>query len=299
MPRKEEDAHPAHVTKEDLKEGLRALGVREGMKVMVHSSLSRFGYVEGGADTVVDALQELLTPEGTLLMPSFNHEAPYLEGGIYDVLRTPTTNGIIPDTFWRRPGVFRSVNPTHAFAAWGKDAARYTEDHQKTSAMGPDSPYHRLMKDGGWCLLLGVGYRSNTFHHVVESCEGAPCLRLRGEWYPVRLRDGREIMAHTWSWRDGFCPLDDGVSYAPYMAEIDRRWKIGDAEATLYRLEEGYGIIARGLKEGVGKLAPCSRCPVRPRVCRWTVGKEEEARSWENGEKPGTEKPDPPEKKAP
>ena len=262
------------VTKDELKKGLRELGVRAGMKVLVHSSLSRFGYVEGGADTVIDALTELLTSEGTLLMPSFNHEAPYDEGKIYDVLRTPTTNGAVADAFWRRPGVLRSVNPTHAFAAWGKDAGRYTEDHQKTSAMGVDSPYYRLMKDSGWCLLLGVGYGSNTFHHVVESCEGAPCLRLRGERYPVRLADGREIMAHTWSWRDGACPIDDGAAYAPFMAAIDRRARIGGADATLYRLEDGYAVIAKFLREGLGELPPCSRCPRRPRVCRWTVGEE-------------------------
>ncbi len=307
------------VTKDDLKRGLRKLGVRAGMKVLVHSSLSRFGYVEGGADTVIDALTELLTSEGTLLMPSFNHEAPYDEGEIFDVLRTPTTNGAVADAFWRRPGVLRSVNPTHAFAAWGKDAGRYTEDHQKTSAMGVDSPYYRLMKDGGWCLLLGVGYGSNTFHHVVESCEGAPCLRLRGERYPVRLADGREIMAHTWSWRDGSCPIDDGAAYAPFMAAIDRRERIGGADATLYRLEDGYAIIAKFLREGLGELPPCSRCPRRPRVCRWTVEDETDGQTdgaedtvkmkkrknvpsadavrpvttatvaWENGEPEGTE----------
>lgn len=262
---------PAQLTKDTLKEGLRSLGVGPGMKVMVHSSLKSFGHVEGGADTVVDALMELLTPEGTLVMPSFNHEAPYEQGEVYDAAHTPTINGIIPDTFWRRPGVMRSINPTHPFAAWGKDARRYTEDHQKTSAMGPDSPLGRLMEDGGYCLLLGVGYTRNTFHHYVETCEGAPCLRLRGEVYPVRLADGTETTAHTWSWRGGRCPIDDGALYAPLMAGVDRRARIGDADVTLYKLSEGYEVIARPLREGLAGYPPCSRCAVRPRVCRWTV----------------------------
>ncbi len=262
---------PARLTKEELKAELSRLGVRPGMKVMVHSSLKSFGYVEGGADTVIDGLMELITPEGTLVMPSFNHEAPYEQGEIYDVARTPTINGIIPDTFWRRPGVERSINPTHPFAAWGKDARRYTEDHQKTSAMGPDSPLGRLMEDGGYCLLLGVGYTRNTFHHYVETCEGAPCLRLRGEVYPVRLADGTETSAHTWSWRGGRCPIDDGALYAPLMASIDRHARIGDADVTLYKLSEGYEVIARCLREGLAGYPPCSRCSVRPRVCRWTV----------------------------
>ena len=73
------------VTREDLKKGFLALGLTAGMKVMVHSSLKSFGYVEGGADAVIDVLMEILTPEGTLMMPSFNHEAPYNKGDIFDV----------------------------------------------------------------------------------------------------------------------------------------------------------------------------------------------------------------------
>ena len=266
-----EQANSIVVTKELLKKGFAELGIKAGMKIMVHSSLKSFGYVEGGADTVIDALMELLTPEGTLMMPSFNHEAPYFEGDIFDVTKTATTNGRIPDTFWRREGVSRSINPTHAFAAWGKDKERYTQDHQKTSAMGPDSPLGRLMEDGGYCLLLGVGYKSNTFHHHVETCEGSPCLRLRGEVYPVRLADGTETKAHTWSWRNGKCPITDSVRYAGEMAKIDRVTKIGNSTINFYQLSEGYQVIARCLKEGVDGVPPCAECPIRPRVCQWTV----------------------------
>ena len=263
------------VTRRDLKEGFLALGLKAGMKVMVHSSLKSFGYVEGGADAIIDVLMEIVTPEGTLLFPSFNHEAPYNKGEIYDVRTTPTTNGLIPDIFWRREGVVRSINPTHAFAAWGKDKERYTADHQKTSAMGPDSPLGRLMEDGGYCLLLGVGYRSNTFHHHVESTVGARCLRLRGEEYPVRLADGNEVMAHTWSWRNGVCPITDQGAYIPEIRKIDREIRIGDATVNFYRLSDGYKVIARCLREGIVGQPPCKACPGRPRVCRWTVEEKE------------------------
>lgn len=259
------------VTREDLKTGFLALGLTAGMKVMAHSSLKSFGYVEGGADAVIDVLMEILTPEGTLMMPSFNHEAPYNKGDIFDVRATPTTNGIIPDTFWRREGVARSINPTHAFAAWGKDKERYTADHQKTSAMGPDSPLGRLMADGGYCLLLGVGYHSNTFHHHVETMEGAKCLNLRGEVYPVRLADGSERMAHTWSWRNGVCPITDMGAYVPGMAAIDKEIKIGDSTVNFYKLSEGYQVIAKCLREGIDGHPPCKDCPTRPRVCKWSV----------------------------
>ena len=114
------------VTKAGILAGLRALGVLPGCGLMVHSSLKSFGRVQGGAQAVVEALMEAVTEQGTLLMPSFNHRAPFEEGGagVYDPLETPTSNGAIPDLFWRLPDVWRSLDPTHPFAAWGRHARR-------------------------------------------------------------------------------------------------------------------------------------------------------------------------------
>ncbi len=253
------------VTKEDLIRDLRALGVREGMKLQVHSSLSRIGWVEGGADAVLDALMTVLTSEGTLMLPSFNHGAAYRDGGMYDREQTPTTNGKIPDTFRRRPDVCRGVNPTHPFAAWGKNAAWYVTHDQEAPTMGAGSPLDRLMRDGGYVLLLGVGYISNTFHHLVEVTTGAPCLASCGEVCPVRF-GGTTALAHTWSWRDGACPVNRMPEplYADAMRSIERRGKIGEAGSILFPMREAYGIIAQ-------TLAPyCAACGIRPRVCEYT-----------------------------
>ena len=50
---------------------LRALGIRLDDTLMVHSSLSALGHVEGGPETVVDALREAVGPGGTLIVPAF------------------------------------------------------------------------------------------------------------------------------------------------------------------------------------------------------------------------------------
>ena len=93
------------VTGADIIAGLRELGLTRGAGVMVHSSLKSFGRVEGGARTVIAALMEVITPAGTLMMPSFNHGRAFEEGqpGYYDPRETPTSNGAIPDLFWRMP----------------------------------------------------------------------------------------------------------------------------------------------------------------------------------------------------
>lgn len=264
-----------------LIEALRGLGMREGMGVMVHSSLSKFGHVEGGAPTVIAALMSILTDKGTLLMPTFNHGKPFEEGGpgFFDPLHTPTTNGIIPDTFWRMPGVWRSLDPTHPIAAWGHNAQDYVRNHHRTLTMGPESPLGRLYTEGGYALLLGVNYRSNTFHHVVETMLDSPCLGKRSEARPVQLPDGRHVMGRTWSWRGGRCPINDLGLYADVMAQrgLHRQTQIGQATVTFFKLADCFNVIAELLQNGVDETPPCHRCPIRPRQFEATVPSD-----WDN-----------------
>jgi aminoglycoside 3-N-acetyltransferase len=263
------------VNKADLIKGLRELGITQGMELMVHASLSSFGYLKGGARTAIEALMEVITPEGTLMMPSFNHGRPFKEGGsgYFHPQKTPTTNGAIPDMFWRMPGVYRSLNPTHAFAAWGKHSERYTTSHHRTLTMGPHSPLGRLHADNGHCLLLGVGYRANTFHHVVEVSTGAPCIGLRTEVYPVILPNGRKVMGRTWGWRAGVCPYTDRTRYASEMHArgLQRTTRIGECHAILYQLQAGFRVIAEILEQGKNGFPPCERCAIRPRQTAHTV----------------------------
>src|SRR5689334_2343875 len=59
------------VTYQEIVLGLQQLGLRRGAAVEVHSSLSAFGWVEGGAPTVIQALIDVLGPDGTLIMSAY------------------------------------------------------------------------------------------------------------------------------------------------------------------------------------------------------------------------------------
>ena len=61
-------------TIESLQTDLRVLGVRAGMVLLVHSSLSAMGWVSGGAIAVILALQKVLGASGTLVMPAHSGE---------------------------------------------------------------------------------------------------------------------------------------------------------------------------------------------------------------------------------
>ncbi len=266
------------LTRNVLADSFRALGVSAGAGVMVHSSLRSFGQVKGGASTVALALMDAITSEGTLMMPSFNHGAPWEAGGagVYDPRVTPTTNGAIPDAFWRMPGIFRSLDPTHPFAAWGKHAQRYTQFHHRTLTMGPVSPLGLMLQDDGYVLLLGVNYTSNTFHHCVETMLNVPCLGKRSEAYAVQLPDGRSVTGRTWGWRNAPCPFTDGNRYADVIQTrgLHRQAQIGDCTATLFRMRDCFAVVADVLRNGRDGFPPCSGCSNRPRVVEQTVASD-------------------------
>ncbi|MBM3497402.1 MAG: AAC(3) family N-acetyltransferase [Armatimonadetes bacterium] len=271
------------VTRDSLAAGLGALGLRAGDRAMVHSSLKSLGQVEGGALAVIGALQDVLTEEGLLLMPSFNHGAPFHAGGVgyFDPRETPTENGLIPETFRALPGVWRSLNPTHAYCAWGRDAERYLNRHHLTLTMGPDSPQGILCREGGLCLFLGTDYFTNTFKHVVEMSTGAPCLGRRTLELPVHLPDGRAVKLRTWGYRGARCPISDPHEYADREMErrgLHRRAQIGRSTVTLLRLTDFFQLLAGMLREGYAGHPPCHECPVRPNPTPFDVPSD-----WDDG----------------
>ena len=261
----------SHVCRNDIITSLRRLGIGAGTKLMVHSSMKSFGvHVDGGATAVIEALMAVLTDQGTLMMPSFNHYTPFGGGGPghYDPLSTPTTDGLIPQTFWQMRRVCRSLNPTHAIAVWGRHAERYVRHHHRTLTFGSGSPLSKLYRDGGLCLFIGVLRGANSFQHVVETMSNAPCLGRRTEQYPVRLPDGRIVPGRTWSWRSDACPCQG--AWADELARHEIRTTVGASVFRLYSLQHGFGVIAGHLR--------CDGCPVRPRRNEYTV-----ASDWDDG----------------
>ena len=257
------------VTSEDIRSGLESLGFGRGDRLMVHSSLSSFGRVEGGAQALIKALMDLVGTEGTILMPSFNHGAPVGIGGpgVYDPLKTRCTDGRVPDTFWRMKGVHRSLNPTHPFAAWGRDAERYTKHHHLTLTMGEDSPLGLLARDGGYQLNIGTSHHTTTAKHLAETMNRSPCLGYRTEVYPVRLPDGRIVQHRTWGWRERSCPVTDSGKHIETEMErlkAQKKGYIGKSPITYFRLKDLLKVILNLLDNGYAGFLPCSRCPIRP-----------------------------------
>lgn len=177
--------HPATIT--SLKNDLTRLGLRPGMLLLVHTSFNAMGWISGGPVAVILALEELLGPEGTLVMPTHSGDlsdpAQWQNPPVpkrwwktirdsmpaYDLSLTLTWKmGIIPETFRKQDGVIRSAHPQVSFAAWGANAKEIVDEHVLENGLGNGSPLARIYEREGNVLLIGVGHANNTSLHLAE-----------------------------------------------------------------------------------------------------------------------------------
>lgn len=180
-------ATPSLQTVTTLAADLRTLGIKAGETLLVHSSLKALGWVCGGAVAVIEALESVLGPTGTLMMPahtSWNSEPSHwqnppappnwwpqirAEMPAWQADTAPTLGmGMIPETYRKRAGVLRSQHPQVSFIARGPQAKTLLNQHQLSPAFGENSPLARLSQLSGKVLLLGVNHGSNTSLHLAE-----------------------------------------------------------------------------------------------------------------------------------
>lgn len=198
-------------TKKSLVNDLLNIGLERGMIVLVHSSLSALGWVCGGPVTVILALEEVIGPEGTLIMPTHSGdlsdparwENPPVPESWWQPIReetpafdpdlTPTRMmGIISETFRKQNGVVRSSHPVVSFSAWGRHKLFFTSDHPLEYGMGEEGPLGKLYRKDGRVLLLGVNHQNNTSLHLAEYRSDYPGKIVETNYSPI-IKDGKRV----------------------------------------------------------------------------------------------------------
>jgi aminoglycoside 3-N-acetyltransferase len=166
--------HGASISKENLISNLEAIGVRKGDVLLVHSSLSRIGFLENGATTFIEALLDVIGEDGTLLMPTSPnnvYQLNYIRNTpFFDVLNSPSKTGKITEVFRTWPGSIRSLHPTEPVSAFGKNAEYFVKDHfNQLTPYNSNSPFYRVSEQKGKILYVGVTLSmAGTNLHTLE-----------------------------------------------------------------------------------------------------------------------------------
>lgn len=146
------------ITKDRLVADLRNLGVRPGDLLNIKVSLKSVGYVGGGPKTLIDALMDVIGPEGTIVSDSFVRVYP-LPLSKEDAKKisdrwTPTYAGAVASAMIKYPNAFRGLHPAQKFVAIGAMAEELTQNHT------PDSYAYDVLRVmcemGGRNLKLGT-----------------------------------------------------------------------------------------------------------------------------------------------
>jgi aminoglycoside 3-N-acetyltransferase len=227
------------------------LGLKNGDIVLVHSSYKSFSKVEGGPQTVIDALLSVIGAEGTLIAPTFNFD--FCQGKPFDIRKTPSQMGVITELVRNNPQSIRVFHPIYSFSIIGKLAGELGNLRYKSS-YGKDSIFGKLRELDGKIMVIGLPYNhSMTFFHHIEEMEGCDYRYFKDFKGLVTDNQGKTYDdTFTMFVRD----IDKGVETAvDPMGEILEQEgvvnlrKIGEAIVRLMKANDVYRITAIKMKE--------------------------------------------------
>ena len=173
------------VTKEDIVNGLKALGLNKNTKVEVHASLSSFGFVVNKAYDLADALIEVVS-HGVIIVPAHTSEMtnprdwenPPVPEAWYDIIEKhrkpfdpkvilPDRVGLFAKIFANYPSIKRTLHPEVSLSVYNQTDDPHWLDH------GFDDrdlihPLFKLQKEGGKILMMGTDFFTVTSIHLTE-----------------------------------------------------------------------------------------------------------------------------------
>jgi aminoglycoside 3-N-acetyltransferase len=211
-------------TRRTLERDLVSLGLRRGDLAMVHAGLRSVGPVVGGVNVLIQALLDVVGPDGTLTAyvdfePFYDEDDPPEDAPAFDkrIAHAARDHGILHETMRNWPGALRSDHPDAGVVAIGRLAEWITERHPFQYGYGPGTPFERIVEAGGRVLMIGAPLDTVTILHHAEHIARIPGKRI------VRYR--RRMPGGVWT---DFEEFDTGDPVADYLP-IDCFQQIGEA----------------------------------------------------------------------
>ena len=252
--------------KDHLKKQLAEMGLKPTDAVMIHSSIKAMGPVEGGADTILDALMEYFA-EGLLMMPTHTWAQMSDTYNVFDPATEKSCVGTLSNLFRQRPGVVRSLHPTHSIAAYGPEAESYVAGEENiTTPCGPEGCWGRLAKVGAKILLLGVIHNRNTFvHSVEEMCQVPERLTAEPVTFQIKMPDGQlkpvAMYRHYNPYTNDISQYYVKLTDAFYETGAAKKATLGDAACILCDAAKVAEVTAKVLNHNSNCFLECEEIP--------------------------------------
>ena len=186
-----------------IMEALQSCGAFKADLLLVHSSLSACGSIEGGPATVISALRSWISHRAVLALPTHTWSYPDKTGvaPIYDYTSTPSLVGAITNYYWPQSGVVRSLHPSHSLAASGPGAEELCAGHESCETpCGAGTPYQRIAEGYSSVLMFGATLDSYTLFHTAEDTAHVPYL-YAPEQVTLRTRRKDGVIQSIKMWR--------------------------------------------------------------------------------------------------
>ena len=246
------------ITKEKLVKDLRNMRINKEDVILVHSSLGSIGTVEGGADTVMNALIESVSSKGLVIVPTLT--STDLEGlYAFNPKKTPSRVGEITNALLKRDDSFRSEHPTHSLGAVGAGAEELMKGHNK-STFSVDSPYGKYVYLNPKILFIGTGIGCNTTLHAVEDWLDLPYLTT--EKAVIENADGRDKLVKITKCPSGcrdFYKKDSKIQKVFEKEGIIKKGKLGNAEVILISARDVVNTTVNEIKKGNLDVLLCDK----------------------------------------
>jgi aminoglycoside 3-N-acetyltransferase len=173
------------LTLQDLISAFQELEIPPESPVIAHASLSAFGHIEGGAETMLEAL---LRQYRSLVMPAFTYktmvvpdngppdnalaygsyrEANQMAQFYRPAMRVDRLMGATAEALRCHPQAARSSHPILSFVGVNAETILSSQ-----TMLEPLAPVGVLAQAQGWVLLLGVDHTVNTSIHYAERLAG-------------------------------------------------------------------------------------------------------------------------------
>ena len=155
-----------------LKQSLIDLKIPKYSTVMIHSSLFKFGIIQGGVSSIYNMLKSVFDESYTILMPTYTFS--FSKSREWSCLYSKSETGVLSEYMRKAAPNKRSINPFHSVCIEGPKTEFLLED-VPDSSFGEKSVYEKLYNLGAYNLSLGSEFIGGaTFCHYSEEVLKVP-----------------------------------------------------------------------------------------------------------------------------